>query len=640
VIQFEPIDASSAAAYPECGYSDTALPLRQYRNDEVLVGIDVRPEVAREVQNAPGAGVPAADRHFLQEIIRTVSSTLDLDRVLGAIVGLLTEAAECHACYVFLADDRARMALRACSEPYTRFVGQIVMEPGEGLAGWVAKHREPVFITQDAASDPRMRVFEEFEEEKYQSLVSVPLLAKDGSVLGVVALHAEAPHEYSADDARLLLTSASLVAGAIENAQLHEETERRVAVLERLFETSEAIAGAETLDGLLPAVAKRLTPLLGARACEIYLLEPDGERLRLRAACPGPVSHRIIGITDLGVALALPRVGGRDARGAGVVVSDDDGNRPTLHVPLVVSGELLGLVIIRGEVDQRFAVEQRDLAATIVSQAALAVKKIQLVERLSERNLTKDFFDELEAGGAIGSLEGRARRLRCDLAQPRVVLWAAAAPGCDGTDWAGALEASLGAAFRGALIERSDTHVRALLPCIGAAECDLRERLRQIHRDAAPTAAIGLSSVCQGGATFQTGFAEARQALQGALVVQAKPGVVAFEELGPYKYLLRLAMDPGARDQHRDALRPLLEYDRAHRSQLFRTLEEYLQQRGRVASTAAKLYVHPNTLRQRLSRIESITGLDLEREDALTVEMAMKLLKLEEALAASPLGGV
>jgi DNA-binding PucR family transcriptional regulator len=50
--------------------------------------------------------------------------------------------------------------------------------------------------------------------------------------------------------------------------------------------------------------------------------------------------------------------------------------------------------------------------------------------------------------------------------------------------------------------------------------------------------------------------------------------------------------------------------------------------------------VHPNTLRQRLSRIESITGLDLEREDALTVEMAMKLLKLEEALAASPLGGV
>ena len=59
---------------------------------------------------------------------------------------------------------------------------------------------------------------------------------------------------------------------------------------------------------------------------------------------------------------------------------------------------------------------------------------------------------------------------------------------------------------------------------------------------------------------------------------------------------------------------------------------------GEVASTAAKLYVHPNTLRQRLSRIEAITGFDLEREDSLTVEMAMKLLKLEEALAALPIG--
>ena len=98
---------------------------------------------------------PAADRRFLQEVIRTVSSTLDLDRVLQAIVDLLTEATQCHACYVFLANDRDHMVLSACSEPYAAHVGVIAMAPGEGLAGWVAAHREPVFITQDAASDPR-----------------------------------------------------------------------------------------------------------------------------------------------------------------------------------------------------------------------------------------------------------------------------------------------------------------------------------------------------------------------------------------------------------------------------------------------------------------------------------------------------
>jgi GAF domain-containing protein len=577
---------------------------------------------------------PAADRRFLQEVIRTVSSTLDLDRVLQAIVDLLTEATQCHACYVFLADDRGQMVLSACSEPYASHVGVIAMAPGEGLAGWVAAHREPVFITQNAASDPRMRVFEEFEEEKYQSIVSVPLLAKDASVLGVVALHAEAPHDYTERDAEFLLTSASLVAGAIENAQLHRETERRVATLEGLFELAGAISEAETLEQLLPAVTARVVPLLGVSGCDIYLLEADGERLRLRASAPaGSEAPRVIGLRDVGVALAVSRTHGRDERDASLsdtVVSGDGSDAPVLHAPLVVSGELLGLMIVRGGEGHRFRPEHRDLTTTVVAQTAVAVKKIQLLERLSERNLTKDFFDDLAAGGETVAVEARARRLRCDLSQPRVVLWAAApGAGREDSDWAAALEASLAAAFRGALIERSDTHVRALLPVAGT---DVAERVRQVHAESSPCAIVGLSSICSGAAAFQTGFAEALQAVRGAAVVRPAPGVVTYEELGPYKYLLRLAPQPGQRDHHRDALRPLLEYDSQHRSQLFRTLEEYLRQRGRVASTAAALYVHPNTLRQRLARIETITGLDLEREDSLTVEMAMKLLKLEDAL--------
>ncbi len=554
---------------------------------------------------------PTADRRFLQEIIRTVSSTLELDRVLGAIVDLLTEATGCHACYVFLADAEAQMVLRACSAQYARFVGQISMAPGEGLAGWVARHREPVFITQDAASDPRMRVFEEFEEEKYQSLVSVPLLTRAGAVLGVVALHAEAPHEYSSDDAQFLLTSASLVAGAIENAQLHQDTARRVSVLERLFALATAIAGADRLETLLPEVVGRLHPLLGARSCEVYLLEPDSERLRLRSAVPATTGRPIIGLMDA-------------VRGEGT-----DG--PVVNLPLVASGEVLGLLLVRGEPGRRFTVEERDVASTIAAQTAVAVKKIQLVERLSERNLTKDFFDDIEGGAAVGVVEGRARRLRCDLSVPRVALLAAPV-GADGSDWAGSLEQSLPGTFRGALVERSETHLRALLPCGRPADGDVVDRLRTLHRSAAPGAAIGVSSVARGAVACANAFVEARQALAGAQVVHRKAVVVAYEGLGPYKYLLRLASEPAGRDRHRDALRPLVAYDVDHRSQLFRTLEEYLAQRGRVAPTAASLYVHPNTLRQRLARIETITGLDLTAEDSLTLEMAMKLLVLEEAL--------
>ena len=86
------------------------------------------------------------------------------------------------------------------------------------------------------------------------------------------------------------------------------------------------------------------------------------------------------------------------------------------------------------------------------------------------------------------------------------------------------------------------------------------------------------------------------------------------------------------RDRHREALRRLRRLRPARRRQLCRTLEEFLRQRGNISATAQALYVHPNTLRQRLRRIADLTGLDVRTDDWLMIEIALKLLKLEEAL--------
>ena len=48
------------------------------------------------------------------------------------------------------------------------------------------------------------------------------------------------------------------------------------------------------------------------------------------------------------------------------------------------------------------------------------------------------------------------------------------------------------------------------------------------------------------------------------------------------------------------------------------------------------LYVHPNTLRQRMSRIRDLTELDMANEDWLLVEIELKLLRLEHALGQTP----
>ncbi len=84
------------------------------------------------------------------------------------------------------------------------------------------------------------------------------------------------------------------------------------------------------------------------------------------------------------------------------------------------------------------------------------------------------------------------------------------------------------------------------------------------------------------------------------------------------------------RDRHADALRVLAEHDRKRNAQLLHTLEEFLRQRGHVGATAQALYVHPNTLRQRLRRIDELTGLDVRDADWLLLEVALKLQRLEE----------
>lgn len=175
--------------------------------------------------------------------------------------------------------------------------------------------------------------------------------------------------------------------------------------------------------------------------------------------------------------------------------------------------------------------------------------------------------------------------------------------------------------------------MRALVRIPAAGEEQLIEEIRRIQRELEPPVSIGVSNVCKGATSFKAGFEEASHALVGSSVLQGMPGVMAYEELGPYKYLLRMSIDADVRDAQRDAIGRLLEYDRARSTALLPTLEEFLRRRGNISATAEALYVHPNTLRQRLRRIMDLSGIDLRRDDWLMVEIALKLVKLEQALA-------
>jgi GAF domain-containing protein len=561
---------------------------------------------------------PTPDDDRLAPLIRAAASTLDVEQALRSVVRALVHAVDAEACIAYLTEPDGSLVPRAAFEPYGDRVERRRLAPGEGAAGRAAERRAPA--QPEPGEEP--------------PLVAQPLLGRSGRALGAIALLPQGGVPLGEADEQLLYAAAALLAGAVENARAHDEVRGRIDLLESLARFAETISRAPTLELLLPAVVARAAAILRASLVQIYLLEEAEGRLRLRASAP---------VTSDTPSLVSLRAGGRrsESLDAGAALeaalfgaSADDGS---LLLPLLAAGELLGFLTARAAPDAAFGDEARDLAGSMATQTADAIRKIQLIERLTERNQLKDFFEDLGRGVPDG-LVARGRRLGVDLERAHLVLWARPfgdAGAADVSDQLARLEATIGRALPGSVCDSRDGGLRILVPLGPGGERDVLARVRTARSEVAPDVVVGASNPCTGVAAYATGFAEALQAVSAAPVVQEQAATVTYDDLGPYKYLLRVSQEGLVRDRHADALRSLLVYDRARQAQLVRTLEEYLRQRGNVSATAQALFVHPNTLRQRLRRITELTGLDVRTDDWLMIEIALKLLRLEDLLGSA-----
>jgi signal transduction protein with GAF and PtsI domain len=194
----------------------------------------------------------ASERHLrlLTETIAAVNSSLDLEEVLGLVATGVSEALATDACFVYLYDARAdELVLRATHgtrvEEMTR---RPRMRPGEGITGSAAAERAPIMIPAQAHLDPRFKAFSNLQEDEYESILAVPIVARGDKLEGALNVRTRAPREFSAAEIDLLLAIAAQVAQSIEHAQLYAQAQRRVGELEALAKISEAVSESLYLD--------------------------------------------------------------------------------------------------------------------------------------------------------------------------------------------------------------------------------------------------------------------------------------------------------------------------------------------------------------------------------------------------------
>jgi two-component sensor histidine kinase/putative methionine-R-sulfoxide reductase with GAF domain len=245
----------------------------------------------------------ASQRHLrlLTETIAAVNSTLDLEEVLSLVARKVAEALGADACFVYLYDEHSgELVLRATHgtrvEEMTRTPR---MKPGEGITGTAADERAPVMIPAQAHLDERFKAFPNLPEDQYESILAVPILARD-KLAGALNVRTLSPREFSRAEIDLLSAIAGQVAQTIEHAKLYADAQARVAELEALARISEAVSESLYLEESLEAIVETTMEAVGATGAALVLEDgkiawPEGRPGKHAVRLPLRWKRRAIG---------------------------------------------------------------------------------------------------------------------------------------------------------------------------------------------------------------------------------------------------------------------------------------------------------------------------------------------------------
>ncbi|MDH4229688.1 MAG: GAF domain-containing protein [Nitrospirota bacterium] len=254
-----------------------------------------------------------AELHYALDCI--ADSVLELPARLNAVTQVIRLKLGCDVCSVYLLDaENEWLVLEASSGLAPEAVGHARLRLGEGVTGWVAEHMEAVALA-DAHDDPRFKYLPETHEERFRSLLSVPVVA-DRSFVGVINVQHRSVHPFSEYE-RLLVGAVGYKVGAMVRAALLEQrTARQEAAIDVLLWAG-ARDAAPTGD-FLPHLLARSRRALFATGAVLRRWQPDSGRLEVVCAAGGDLADQGLSPLAPGEGIA----GTVLASGEGVCIND------------------------------------------------------------------------------------------------------------------------------------------------------------------------------------------------------------------------------------------------------------------------------------------------------------------------------
>jgi len=165
--------------------------------------------------------------HHLHALSRISSATCglwDLDAVLNIALDTVLEIINAPTGGILLFHEQTqRLSYRVYRGLSAKYVEQMQMSPGEGIAGRVTQTGDPI-VLEDVSREPGVVQPDLVSTEGLRGFISVPLKARD-KVVGVMNIASHMPGQFSTDDMYLLNSIGCQLGTAIEQARLYQRLE-------------------------------------------------------------------------------------------------------------------------------------------------------------------------------------------------------------------------------------------------------------------------------------------------------------------------------------------------------------------------------------------------------------------------------
>lgn len=482
-------------------------------------------------------------------------------------------------------------------------------------------------------------------EQGYRAMVSVPLIAGE-QALGTLNGYHAAVHDFTGDELERLTLLANHAAIALTSARMVDELQNLNGSLRQqasLLTRSEEVHRQLLSVALGGGGVQGILDVLSALVNRPVLLEDERGAVLGRVGPPDAQP-------DPG--LRSGAVDRNDTRSAHLVVGADGGEHRMWAVQL--EGELVARLWLSGA-GEPAPIDQRAVEHALI---VLSLELVRLRTALEvELRVRGELLSDILGGAAVDSraVRDRLHHLGHDLSAPGAVTIVGRVTASDAGRQAVVEQRALTAVAELAARRRPRPlcgMYRGLLVAIWTAAAppvdagtaqsvpSPSDAAGAVRRSMAAVAGAGSATVAtvrldDAGDDHPRAYRTARGALEIGMRSGRSDTVIVLDDLGVSGLLLQLD-DAGQLLTFADrTLAAVRQHDRDRGTALIPTLRSFLDHRQNRADTAAALHVHPNTVTQRLQRIQTLTGADLSDPDAV-VALTTALTVLDVAASIHP----